>query len=135
MSMLKKYNEYKKMFENWITFSVLLSVFICCHASLATPLNGNAEGQVNPLKVNQASYQGGSNGGNQWIPSYGPVMNRYHGPGADFAVRVHRSTYPPDLAGKGDIDNGELDWAEVERIMSLLNSPLESNERRKRRPF
>ena len=100
--MLSKYNECKKMFGNLITFSVLLSVFINCQACGASPLSGNAEGQLSPLKVNEASYQGGSNGGNQRAPSYENLLfRRYHGLGTDFAVRG----YPGPFPDQGEIEN------------------------------
>lgn len=86
---MPKLKQLKEMSVNLMTFSVLVSVIINCHACMGTPLGGDAEGQkLNPLKDNQAAYQGGPTGGHRWMPWHeNPLYQRYHAPGTDFAGR------------------------------------------------
>ena len=87
--MFPNLKQLREMSAKLITISVLVSVIINCHACMGTPLGDDTEGQqLNALKLNQASYQGGTTAGHRWMPWHeNPLYQRYHAPGTDFAGR------------------------------------------------
>jgi len=149
--MSPNFKNCRKMIGKLMICSVLVSVIINCQACAATPLVGNdVEGQSNPLKSNQASYQGlgGSNSGHQWVPWHeNPLYQRYHAPGTDFAgrsgyadqedIKIYKGQEPINNMSEENLMNPEagLDLAELEKILNLLNGQHGLNSRRKRRLF
>jgi hypothetical protein len=87
--MFPNLKQLREMSAKLITISVLVSVIINCHACMGTPLGDDTDGQqLNALKLNQASYQGGTTAGHRWMPWHeNPLYQRYHAPGTDFAGR------------------------------------------------